>query len=193
MNLASQRSEYYDVEKLGVPINDLDCAATIASFSATLIWLSLPRQGIWMTAREATDYVALFRYVSYLTGTPTELFETPEKAKKVMEVMLLYEIEPTETSRVLAQNILSCLENQPPSFPSRSFLEVNCRWLNGNELCDALGLGRPKIYYWALMAGQCIFFMITCYLHRTIPYLDKRKIAVCPIFVFEIGFAERLA
>lgn len=51
-----------------------------------------------MAAREATGYIALFRYVSYLTGTPTELFETPEKAKKVMEDMLLYEIQPIETS-----------------------------------------------------------------------------------------------
>lgn len=48
MKLARQRPEYYNVEKLGVPINDLDCIGTISTFSATLIWLSLPRQGIWM-------------------------------------------------------------------------------------------------------------------------------------------------
>lgn len=166
------------MKKLGVPINDLDCAATIASFSATLIWLSLPRQGIWMTSQETIDFVALFRYVSYLTGSPTEPFETPDKAKQIMEVMLLYEIEPTETSVTLAHNILRCLENQPPTFASRSFLEANCRWLNGNELCDRLHLGRPSLYHWALMAGQCMFFIVTCYLHRTIPCLDRRKIAV---------------
>ena len=48
LKLAKQRPEYYNVEKYGVPINDLDCIATIGTFSATLIWLSLPRQGIWM-------------------------------------------------------------------------------------------------------------------------------------------------
>ncbi len=48
MKLATQRPDYYSVEKYGIPINDLDCIATIGTFSATLIWLSLPRQGIWM-------------------------------------------------------------------------------------------------------------------------------------------------
>jgi len=120
----------------------------------------------------------LFRYIGYLTGTPTGFFETPEKAKKVMESLLFNEIDPSETSKILANNIIKSLEAQPPSFASKSFLEVNSRWLNGNALCDRLGLGRPGIYYWALMAGQCLFFMAICYIHRAIPWLDKRKIAV---------------
>ena len=61
MLLANQYPEYYDTNKLGIPINDLDCVATIGTFSATLIWLSLPRQGIWMRSQEAVDYIALFR------------------------------------------------------------------------------------------------------------------------------------
>ena len=178
MKLAQQRPDYYDVEKLGIPINDLDCIATIGTFSATLIWLSLPRQGIWMRDQEVIDYIALFRYIAYLTGTPTDHFETPEKARAVMESLLMNEINPSQTSKVLASNIIRCLEGQPPGWASKSFLEVNSRWLNGNELCDALGLGRPSIYYWALMAGQCIFFMTICYVYRSIPALDKRKIAV---------------
>ena len=52
LKLAKQRPEYYNVEKYGIPINDLDCIATIGTFSATLIWLSLPRQGIWMRYEE---------------------------------------------------------------------------------------------------------------------------------------------
>jgi len=178
MKLAQQRPEYYDVEAWGIPINDLDCIATIGTFSATLIWLSLPRQGIWMKKQEIVDYIALWRYIAYLTGTPTEPFETPEKAKKIMEVLLLYEIQPTETSKILANNIIKCLAAQPPSFASENFLYVNARFLNGNKLCDALGLGRPSLYYWALAAGQCFFFMFICYTYRSIPYLDRQKIAV---------------
>lgn len=109
MKLAQQRPEYYNVEEWGVPINDLDCIATIGTFSATLIWLSLPRQGIWMTQQEIHDFIALWRYIAYLTGTPTDPFETPEKAKRIMEVLLLYEIHPTETSKILANNIIKCL------------------------------------------------------------------------------------
>ena len=157
MKLARQRPEYYDVSVWGIPINDLDCIATIGSFSATLIWISLPRQGIFMRQCEVIDYVALWRYVAYLTGTPTEHFETPENAKRPMEILLLHEMKPTEISRVLANNIIKSLANQPPGFASESFLQVTSRWLNGNELRDALGIGRPSIYYWALTFGQCIF------------------------------------
>lgn len=178
MRLAQARPDYYDVGKFGVPINDLDCIATIGTFSATLIWVSLPRQGIFVTKQEAADYIHLWRYVAYLMGTPSSFFETPEKAKSIMEILLLYEVNPSDTSRILANNVIQCLMAQPPSFASKSFLEVNSRWLNGNELCDSLGLGRPGVYYWCLMGGQCLFFMALCYTYRLIPYLDRRKIKV---------------
>lgn len=190
MKLVEQRPEYYDVEGWGIPINDLDCTATIGTFSATLIWLSLPRQGIWMKQKEIVDYIALWRYIAYLTGTPTEPFETPEKARKIMEVLLLHEINPTETSKILANNVIKSLAAQPPSFASESFLYVNARFLNGNELCDALGLGRPNLYYWALAAGQCLFFMFFCYTYRSIPALDRRKIAVSLYFPTSSQSAE---
>ena len=80
-----------------------------------------------MRQREVTDYVALWRYVAYLTGTPTEYFETPEKAKRIMEILLLHEIKPTKTSRVLANNIIKSLANQPPGFGPESFLQVTSR------------------------------------------------------------------
>jgi len=176
MKLAKTRPEYYNIEKYGVPINDHDCIATIGSFSASIIWLSLPRQGIWLRQQEIEDYIALWRLIAHYTGTPTEHFETPAKAKAIMESLLMNEVSPTDTSKILAANIIRCLEAHPPWYASRSFLEVSARWLNGNDLCDALGLGRPSIYYWSLMAGQCIFFMSLCYFYRSVPYLDRKKI-----------------
>jgi len=178
MKLARDRPEYFDVEKLGVPISDLDSIATIATFSATLIWLGFPRQGIWLRKQEIADYLALWRLVAHYVGTPTEYFETPEKAKHIMESLLVSEVDPTETSKVLANNIILSLQGQPPSYASRDFLNANARWLNGNLLADALGLGRPGLYYWALVAGQCVFFCCICYTHRSISYLDRLKIQV---------------
>lgn len=178
MKLASERESYYDVENWGVPINDLDSIATIATFSATLIFLSLPRQGIWMRQQEIEDYTALWRYIAHLTGTPTGPFESAAQSKRYMEILMLYEIRPTPTSRILANNIVRCLQDQPPTFASQQFLEVNARWLNGNDISDELGLGRPSIYYWLLVAGQCLFFMALIYTYRSISYLDKRKIQV---------------
>ena len=195
MKLAKERPEYYSVEKFGVPINDLDSmyvqsiqqmwwqltipSGTIITFSATLIWLGFPRQGIWMRQQEILDYLALWRLVAHYIGTPTDYFETPARAKSVMESLLISEIRPSEISKVLANNIILSLQGQPPAYASRDFLVASARWLNGDELADALGLGRPNVYYKALVAGQCIFFMCICYTYRSIPYLDRRKLKVC--------------
>lgn len=73
MKLAKTRPDYYSVEKWGVPINDLDCIATIGTFSATIIWLSLPRQGIWLRDQEIKDYVALWRLIAHYTGYVVDL------------------------------------------------------------------------------------------------------------------------
>ncbi|KAF2089854.1 hypothetical protein K490DRAFT_35442 [Saccharata proteae CBS 121410] len=175
MKLAETRPEYYNVEEWGVPINDLDSIATIGTFSATLVWLSLPRQGIFLRQQEIVDYIALWRYIGYLVGCPTKDFETPDQAKRIMEVLLYYEVQPTETSQVLANNIIRSLENQPPTYASADMLIASARWLNGNALCDELGLPRPSAYYWALMAGQCIFFMVMNYAYRAVPSWDRHK------------------
>ena len=101
----------------------------------------------------------------------------------MMEVLVLYEVKPTETSKVLANNIIKSLAGQPPGFASEEFLCMNARWLNGGQLCDELGLAKPRWWYWGLAVGQCIFFMGICYFYRSIPYLDRRKIVVSLTFL----------
>lgn len=184
LKLAESRPEYYDKETLGIPINDIDSVATIVSFSAALIWLSLPRQGIYLRERESTDYIALWRYIAYLIGCPTTgYFETPEQAKAIFESLLLHELEPTRTSQVLANNVIKSLQDRPPSYASADFLVAGARWLNGDKLCDALALPRPSLYYSALMAGQCVFFAFFCYTNRMVERWDKPKVeAIRQIF-----------
>jgi hypothetical protein len=177
MKLAKDRPQYYNVEDWGIPINDLDSIATIGTFSATLIWLSLPRQGIFLRKQEIEDYLALWRYVGYVIGSPTDPFSSPQKARRWMECLLYYEIDPTETSKILANNIIKSLEGRPPIYATPDMLIASARWLNGNELCDRLGLARPGYYYWCLMAGQCAFYMFMCYAYRSVAALDRQKIA----------------
>ena len=180
MKLAADHPTYYDVQTLGIPISDLDSIATVGTFSTILMHLSLPRQGIFLTQKETADYTALWRYIAHLLGTPTDYFETSEKAKQTMEALVLYEVKPTETSKILANNIIKSLAGQPPGFASEDFLLMNARWLNGGQLADELGLAKPRWWYWGLAVGQCFFFMGICYFYRSIPYLDGRKIAVSP-------------
>lgn len=176
--LAKHKPDYYSVEKFGIPINDLDCIGTISTFSTSLIWLGWPRQGIYLRQQEIEDYIALWRLIAHYLGTPTEVFATTESAKAMMESLLVSEINPSDMSKVMANNIILSLQNIPPSYPSREFLVASARWLNGDELSDALGLERPAFYYKALVAGQCLFFVFLCYSHRSFDYLDKKKIKV---------------
>lgn len=178
MRLRESRPEYYDVDAWGIPINDLDSLGTLATFSSLLMYVSLPRQGIYPRKQEIADYLALWRYIGHVIGCPDGLLATPEKSKRLMESLLLYEIQPTETSKIMANNIIKSLEGQPPGFASAEFLIASARWLNGNDLCDQLGLMRPGVYYWLLMAGQCLFFGFWTYTYRLIPYLDRQKIAM---------------
>lgn len=176
LKLAATRPDYYSVEKFGIPINDLDSIGTIGTFSTTIVYHALPRQGIFPTQREIIDYIALWRLIAHYMGTPTDFFSTPARAKAMMESLLMHEINPSQLSATLANNVIRCLENQPPAYASRSFLEANARWLNGDQICDALHLGHPSFYHRSLVAGQCIFFMALTYFYRLFPSLDRRKI-----------------
>ncbi|KAH7359878.1 hypothetical protein BKA66DRAFT_471777 [Pyrenochaeta sp. MPI-SDFR-AT-0127] len=174
--LAEQRPSYFKVEEWGIPINDLDQIATIGTFSSTLIWLSFPRQGIYLRQQEVDDYLALWRYIAYLMGTPDEWFSTQARSKAIMESLLFYEVNPSEMSKTMANNIIYALKEEPPTYVSADMLTASARWLNGNELCDSLGLKRVSAYYWSLMAGQCLFFMFYCNFYRIFPSLDARRI-----------------
>lgn len=173
VKLANQRPSYFNLEEWGIPINDLDQIATISTFSSSLIWLSFPRQGIFLSGREIDDYIALWRYIAYLLGTPDEYFSTRSKAKAAMETLFYNEVDPSDMSKTMANNIIYALKEEPPTYVSADMLVASARWLNGNELSDRLGLKRVSLYYWSLMAGQCLFFMFYCYAYRAIPSLDE--------------------
>ncbi|KAF5589842.1 flavin-binding monooxygenase-like family [Fusarium subglutinans] len=177
LQLAAKRPSYFSVEKLGIPINDLDSIGTIAVNCATIIWQSLPRQGIHMREQEIRDYVALWRLIAYYMGTPTDFFSTPAKARAIMESLYLYEYNPSSRSQTHAQNIIIAMSDTAPSYASKPYLEATARWLNGDPLADALGIGQPSRYYTMLAAGQCVLFMIVYYTCRDIHFLDRAQIA----------------
>ena len=186
MNLARTNPAYYDSQLFGIPINDLDCIGTISSFSSTLIFMSLPRQGIWMREQEILDYLALWRYIGYIMGTPVDTFATPSSAKAMFESLLYYEIEPSDTSKLIANNIIRSLNDQPPNYASSDFLTASARWLNGKELSDRLGLVKPSIYYTALVGGQCLFFMFVTWMGRIFPNQDKKRIGIVKKVFYDI-------
>jgi hypothetical protein len=179
LKLVKERPDYYDVEKWGVPVSDLDCMATINTFSTSVIWLGLPRQGIWLRSQEIDDYLALWRLVAYYMGTPNEPFRDQAHGKAMMESLLASEIDPTDTGKILAHNIIIGLENTAPTYASSEFMEAMARHLNGDKLSDRLALAPTSLYYKALIYGYCFIVMVTCYCVRMIPPLDQATIEVC--------------
>ena len=178
MKLVRQRPSYYDVERYGIPINDLDNIQALCTFSTNILWLGLPSHGIWPRKQEIVDYLALFRYVGYLIGAPIAQMESPAKAKAAMESLLLEARKPSQSSRTLAHNIVKSLTDIPPTYASQQYWEAGARWINGNELADEMGMGRPGLYYWIVFAGQCLLSSSICYVCRDVPYLDKKSIKV---------------
>ncbi|KAI0426617.1 hypothetical protein F5Y09DRAFT_318427 [Xylaria sp. FL1042] len=176
LQMAARRSGYYSTALHGTPINDLDSIGTINAFSATLIWMGLPRQGIYMRPQEITDYLALWRYIAYLMGTPHDWMSTPESAKSMMESLVVSEIRPSAASANLANNIITGLEGRAPTYASRQFMCAQTNWLNGRDLAAKLEIERPGIYYSSLVFGQCLFFMAMCYINRSFRWLDERNI-----------------
>ncbi|KAK3387623.1 tat pathway signal sequence [Podospora didyma] len=176
LQLQTKTPAYYDVDTFGIPISDLDSISTVLAFSATLIWIGFPRQGIFLREAEIADYMALWRWVAHLLGTPTDAFATPSRAKAMMESLMLSEIAPSATSQTLANNIIAGLQNTPPTYASADFLRAEAHWLNGHELADALAIARPPVFYTVLVAGQCLFFMALCYGKRLIPAWDRADI-----------------
>lgn len=178
MSLAEEQPDYYDVKKHGIPVNDLDCIGTIGTFCSSVAWMGLPRQGIYLRDDEIVDYIALWRLVAYYMGTPTDPFESPVKAKAMMESMLVSEFDPTSIGKVLAQNIILGLENTAPSYASKGFMEAITRRLNGDQLSDGLGIPKPNLYYRLLVWGYCFWVTGMALVIPKIHFLDRLMISV---------------
>lgn len=178
LELAKQDPQYYDQEKYGVPINDLDSAGTINTFSCAVIWLGLPRQGIYLSDQEIADYLALWRLVGHYMGAPTEPFATPAKAKAFMESLLITEFQPNDTGRTLAQNIILGMENTAPTFTTKAYMDAMTRLLNGDKLSNELYIPPTTIYYKLLMFGYCTWVKLLANTIPRIRILDKWLIAV---------------
>jgi hypothetical protein len=173
MALSAESKEYYDRELDGMPINDMDSIITMNDFSSLVMYVGLPRQGITPTKQEVADYLAVWRYICYIMGTPDWFLETPEQARAMMESIFAAEVKPDPaTSGTISNNMINGLVGQAPSYASRGFLVAMAHWMNGTELATALEIEKPTLYYKTLMAGQCWLFMILAYSRRALPFFD---------------------
>jgi hypothetical protein len=191
LELVKEKPDYYDIDKFGTPVNDLDCIGTINTFCSAVVYLGLPRQGIYLSQQEIEDYIALWRLVAFYMGTPTEPFENTTKARAMMESLLISEIDPTEIGRVLAKNIILGLENTAPAYASKEFMEAMTRLLNGDQLSDELEIPRSSLYYRIMIWGYCFWVSGFSFIVPKIHFLDRSMIALRRKYFYKMIMDEK--
>jgi hypothetical protein len=66
--------------------------------------MGFPRQLIWIRPQEIEDYVALWRLIAHYIGVDPEYFKTPERARAIMESIMINEMHPS----VSESSFISC-------------------------------------------------------------------------------------
>ncbi|KLP17002.1 Uncharacterized protein LW94_13265 [Fusarium fujikuroi] len=176
MQLEHQNPGYFDMEKWGVPINDLHTIATISAYSAAIVYMALPRQGIYLSEQQTADYLALWRYVGYLLGTPVDWMATSQQAKAMLESIAVSEVAPSANSQILANNILTAEARAPPLNMPREVLAAHAYRLNGDEFASALGIEKPDLRSRLVVWMQCTILLFISYSYPWMPtHMQKRQ------------------
>ncbi|KAF9772659.1 hypothetical protein IL306_009615 [Fusarium sp. DS 682] len=176
MQLEHQTPGYFDMNKWGVPINDLHTIATISAYSAAIVYMALPRQGIYLSEQQTSDYLALWRYVGYLLGAPVDWMATPREAKAMLESIAVSEVAPSTTSQILANNILTAEARAPPLNMPREVLAAHAYRLNGDEFASALGIEKPDLRSRLVVWMQCAILFFVSYSYPWMPTrMQKRQ------------------
>ncbi|KAI6754778.1 hypothetical protein HG530_012530 [Fusarium avenaceum] len=179
LKVAASKCRFFDQDTHGIPINTLDSIHAIATFSCNHAWLQLPVMGITADPQEVEDYIALWRYVAHVIGAPQEYFTSATKAKAVMESLAYNELLVTPTSVVIGYNFVEALKDLHPMNISDGFIQAASRVLNGHEICDQLGMGRPSWYAYACFKGHCWLVKSLACLQQKIPSFDDKMVQLC--------------
>lgn len=173
LKICEQNPDYYDFEKYGTPINTLDCMHAICVFCVNTPFVQLPKLGINPPAEEVKEYLAVYRYIAYVLGTPSEYFSTVEKSKATMESIMWSEPGPTDSSTVLTSNFIEMIRDFSGVNISKSLIETGVRHMNDNQMADQLGLSKPGYFYQAAFRGYCNILVAMYQLQRWVPFVDR--------------------
>lgn len=89
------------------------------------------------------------------------------------------EMRPTPLSKELCSNIIAAMVGKGPAYASSDQLVAITRNLNGNELCDALGLPQTTLHSQLLVKIKYGLFWLIAIVFRISPRYAARKSLVC--------------
>lgn len=141
-----RESQHWQPQTWGVPINQRDMVATHLSFTLMFI-AGVSALGRIVSARERDAIVHLWRYVSFLLGTPDAL--VPKTFREAVEVGALFNISepgPDDDGRALARALMAAWRADPPGGTRQAgrvfaaFMQGYSRYTLGDQAADRLGI-----------------------------------------------------
>ena len=137
------KSNYYDVKKFGVAINQEDMCATLLSFQILVIEV-LEYIGYNVSPQEKEDYTHLWRLIGYWSGVceETNPCGTYQISRATLESITMHLIDPStdNTCAQMTKNVLLSVAYKAPFYWSFETLAQLSRMFMGHELADALDL-----------------------------------------------------
>jgi hypothetical protein len=173
MRLAAETPSYFDTEALGAPINDLHQMGTISVYSTAVLFVALPAQGVRLSERQTADYLALWRWVGHVMGTPVDYMASPQTAKAMLESIMCSEFDPSINSQIIANNILSAEADMPPYRLPRGFLCAQAHRLIGSTQAIALGIEMPSLRNRLFVELQSVFLWLYALPYPILPAAGK--------------------
>lgn len=155
----------------GVPINQEELAATLASFAVAPLWC-LERLGHTTTAQQREDFMAIWRHIGFYMGIQEDIilrnFSSYEVGRQFMASVMMDMIPPDLSNAPLPPTlaILRSFADRGPLSLTSSF-EYRCnltRFLTGDTLATALGLpeytktGYIRLRYQIFLSNYLCYF-----------------------------------
>jgi hypothetical protein len=144
------RSEKYDAEKNGVPINQEDLLATLGAFSVACMW-SMERMGIYIPQEDKEAYIATWKHIGYYMGIQSvhleRFYSDYHAAEKHLCSSIAHLLEPElgKPSGMLPLQLLHGISNRPLYGHSLQYHAELSRLLIGDELANVFQLPRGNL------------------------------------------------
>lgn len=134
----------WDLQTWGTPINQEDLFVTTLAFSQVVL-NGLERIGSTLTTSDENmeDYLHLWRVIGHLMGVQPALLQRMESlcgAQAALESVVLHLVEPDESTRRLANHLITSMVGRLPTGRSEMELAGLTRRLMGNHYADAMGI-----------------------------------------------------
>jgi ER-bound oxygenase mpaB/B'/Rubber oxygenase, catalytic domain len=134
------RARSWDVENMGVPINQEDMAGTLMAFSA-LVLEGLEMFGVKMTITEREAYIHCWRVIGHILGVKEEMIPVnTEDALALGHAIINHQMSESQAGVKLTDALLNFCNQKSPRFVSEAFHRSMMRFLMGDKLSDILGL-----------------------------------------------------